>query len=290
MLSTLLLTLLTLIMFAANSVLARLALQDQAIDAGSFTAIRLLSGAATLLLILQFSRRSHRHSVKSTLAAMSKGKWLSAAMLTTYAVAFSYAYLSLDTGIGALVLFAAVQMTMISVSLWQGARFQAIEWFGLVLAFSGFVYLIAPNLTTPSGIGFVLMTLSGIAWGLYTLAGKKATQPTSETAYNFFRAIPFAVVIALTVFVLSTPTLTTRGVLLAIASGALASGCGYALWYQVLGKITTMQAGVVQLFVPVIATFGGVLFAGEALTLRLVIASVWILGGLMCVLVAKKQS
>lgn len=253
---------LALVAFAANSVLCRLALRPRAIDAASFTSLRLLSGAA-LLLVLARGR--------------ARGSWAGAAMLLVYAVAFSFAYLSLGAGTGALILFGAVQLTMIVSGLRSGERPGAREWGGLVVAVAGVVYLVFPGLTAPSPVGSVLMAAAGIAWGVYSLIGRGAKDALADTTGNFVRAAPFA--LAVSAVAVGRFHLSWEGALLAVASGALASGVGYVLWYAALKGLTATRAATVQLSVPVIAAIGGVLLIGETITLRLVVASVLILGG-----------
>ncbi len=211
---------------------------------------------------------------------------MSALMLFIYAIAFSFSYISLDTGTGALVLFGSVQITMILISLFSGTRLHTAEWLGVFIAFSGFVYLVLPDVTTPTFIGFVLMTMAGIAWGMYTLNGRGSKYPLSDTAYNFLRTAPIVIVLAL----ISLPyiELTTEGIILAVLSGSVASGLGYTIWYTALRGLSTTEAAVVQLSVPVIAATGGVVFVNEVITLRLAIASVLILGGILAVILGRR--
>ncbi len=262
-----------LLAFAGNSVICRLALGENTIDAASFTVIRLLSGIITLTLILIISNKNAK--------ATSKGSWSASFMLFLYAVTFSFAYITLDTGTGALILFGSVQITMILISLITGNRLHYSEWTGLLLAFSGFAYLLKPSLTTPSATGFFLMSVAGIAWGLYTLKGRSSKNPLGDTAYNFLRTTPFVVIL----LVASLPyiSLSQEGVILAVLSGAIASGIGYAVWYVALGGLTVSKAAVVQLLVPVIATIGGVIFSHEVISLRLMLSSVMVLGGIAIV-------
>ena len=297
-------TLLALIAFAANSVLCRLALGQQAIDAANFTLLRLLSGALVLMLILLLRHHSRKksHRQNSPPVRSQAGSWLAASYLFGYAIAFSYAYNSLDTATGALILFGSVQLTMISVSLCRGERLRPAEWLGLILAFGGFVYLSLPGLTTPALQGFVLMTLAGIAWGGYTLKGKGSRDPLADTAYNFGRTLPWllAMIIAGVVLTLLSSNeaslfkqlwqqISAKGIVLAIASGGLASGIGYSLWYQALTSLSTSQAASVQLLVPVLAAFGGILFVDEPISLRLVLAAALILGGIALTVGAKNK-
>ena len=274
---TLACTSLALLAFAGNSVLCRLALGEKMIDAASFTSIRLLSGVAVLAIIVSMTNRRG--------AQASKGSWLASFMLFLYAVSFSFAYLSLDTGTGALILFASVQITMILFSILSGSKLHYVEWAGLMIAFSGFVYFVFPNLPTPTLKGFILMTMSGIAWGIYTLKGRVSKDPVSDTAYNFIRTLPFVAI--LTSMVFSNAMLSQQGILLAVLSGAIASGIGYAVWYIALSRLSVTQAAVVQLFVPVIAALGGIIFANELNSQRLVLASIMILGGILTVVLGK---
>ena len=267
----------SLVAFAANSVLCRLALGENTISASGFTIIRLLAGALILFIILIFKKK------KTT--GKSKGSWLGSFMLFLYAITFSYAYITLDTATGALILFGSVQTTIILLSLISGDRLNATEWIGVVIAFLGFLYLISPSVTTPSVLGFLLMSIAGMAWGVYTLKGRKSNQPVMDTAYNFIRSLLFVLILSL--FTIQKSHFTQEGILLAIASGGLTSGIGYVIWYKALGRLSAVQAAVVQLFVPVIAAFGGVLFLSEVITLRLTISALLILGGILLVVVGR---
>ena len=271
------LTSLTMIAFAGNSVLCRIALKDTSIDAASFTTIRLISGAMMLWLIVQM-----RSGTRS-----GRGNWSSALALIVYAIAFSYAYVSLSTASGALLLFGAVQATMIGYGIWTGERLRRLQLLGLLLAFGGLVGLFLPGLTAPPLVGSLLMLSAGVAWGVYSLRGKGAGDPTRVTAGNFMRAVP--VTVALSVFTLGSASLDAAGFWYAVASGALASGMGYALWYTVLPALKATHAATVQLSVPVIAAVGGVLFLGEPITLRLTLASTAILGGIALVILERRQ-
>jgi drug/metabolite transporter (DMT)-like permease len=277
MLKTITVTSLALIAFAANSVLCRLALGNTAIDAASFTILRLLSGT-TVLLILVFA--SGKVAPPS-----STGSWSASFMLFLYAVTFSFAYNSLDTATGALILFASVQITMILLSLVAGNRLHFSEWIGVVLAFSGFVYLILPDVTTPSGIGFLLMSVAGIAWGIYTLKGHGSKYPLVDTAYNFLRTTPLVVVLA--IITVGTSKYSAEGILLAAVSGGITSGIGYTMWYIALADLSSTQAAVLQLSVPVIAALDGIVFVSEAITSRLILSSAVILGGILIVVTSR---
>ena len=258
-----------LVAFAANSILCRLALADGAIDAASFTAIRLVSGALVLGLLLKLP--PFNKPIKS------KGSWFSATILFFYAAAFSFAYNTLSTGTGALILFGAVQLTMLISALLCGERFRCGESLGVLAAFAGLVYLVFPGITAPSLSGSLLMTGAGIAWGIYSLQGRGSAAPLADTTGNFTRSLPL--VAALSFFFLREIHVTFTGALLAILSGGLASGVGYVAWYAALQGMTSIRASIIQLSVPVLAALGGVLFLSEIITLRLVVATVAILGG-----------
>lgn len=273
-----LLTTITLIAFAANSLLTRMALGTGALDAASFVLIRLGSGAVMLLLLFTYSQQ--RLTVKV------RGRWSAAVMLFVYALAFSFAYLQLDTGVGALLLFGTVQITMILLGLRQGEQPHFLEWLGMLAALAGLVYLVLPGLAAPPLLGSGLMASAGIAWGVYSLLGKTSKHPIENTAANFLRAVPLAVGVSLVA--LTQLNWSTRGVLLAIASGAITSGLGYALWYTALKGLSATQAAIVQLIVPVLAAIGGIIFLEEVFSFRLGIASFLILGGIAIALVGRK--
>ena len=276
-------TVFALFAFAANSVFCRLALGDEAIDATSFTSVRLFSGIIVLFILMQFT--SHVSKPQSSLKANAKGSWLAAIMLFTYAVTFSFGYISLDTGTGALILFGAVQITMILFNVISGSRLHYSEWLGLTCAFIGFVYLILPSITTPSLIGFILMSVSGMAWAFYTLLGRKSKNALSDTAFNFLRTSPFILILVLLSF--NNLHISSTGFLLAVLSGAIASGIGYFVWYIALSGLSVTQAAVLQLFVPIIAALGGVIFTSESITLRLIESSILVLGGILLVILGR---
>ncbi len=268
-----------LVAFAANSVLCRLALGEETIDAASFSTIRLVSGALTLVLLSAlFQEKRAGHSAN----------WVSAVVLFLYAVPFSYAYVTLSAGTGALILFAAVQSTMIVAALWCGERPVPLEWAGLGAALVGLVYLVSPGLTAPTPLGSGLMALSGIAWGVYSLRGRAAAAPVATTAGNFVRTVPFAA--ALSLVMLRQAAISPRGALLAIASGAMASGLGYVVWYAALPRLTVTRAAMVQLSVPVVAALGGVVFLGEAISFRLLASAAVILGGVSTAVLSRSGS
>lgn len=272
------LTSLAMIAFAGNSLLCRAALTHTGIDAASFTTIRLISGAAMLGLVARMSRGTHA----------GKGNWLSAFALFAYAAGFSFAYLSLPAATGALLLFGAVQATMIGYGLWLGERLLRLQIVGLVLALGGLVSLLLPGLSAPPLLGSLLMLSAGVAWGVYSIRGKDAGDPIRVTAGNFLRAVPIAA--ALSMLMLEGVSLDSAGFWYAVSSGALASGMGYAIWYTALPALKATHAATVQLSVPVIAALGGIVFLGESVTLRLVLASVAIVGGIALVILEKHNA
>lgn len=274
-----------MIAFAANSVLARMAIGNAdgtLIDPASYSAVRLASGALMLALLVAITIGS---------AGMGRsGSWPSALALFAYAAAFSFAYVALDTGTGALILFACVQATMIGWSLKEGDRPSWLEWLGLVIAFSAFVWLVSPGLSAPNPLAAAAMALSGMAWGVYSLRGRGLPDPLKATADNFLRSLAFLPPLGLAAFAAGVHLkLSLAGFALAVVSGAVTSGLGYALWYRVLRQIRATQAAIVQLTAPVIAAAGGVLFLSESLTLRLGLSSVLILGGVAVAILAKQR-
>jgi drug/metabolite transporter (DMT)-like permease len=215
----------------------------------------------------------------------SKGSWLAGLMLFTYACSFSFAYNLLGAAMGALILFGVVQISMIGFSSLSGNRLHFIEWFGVVIAFIGFIYLVLPGLSAPPFLGVILMMLSGFAWAVYSLKGQQSSQALMDTAYNFLRTLPFVAVLTLLTF--ETAHFSFEGILLAIASGGITSALGYILWYRALRDLSSTQAAVVQLLVPVITALGGIFFLSEILSTRLIIASILILGGILCVILGR---
>lgn len=272
---TFFLTILAMIAFAGNSLLCRLALKQTGIDPASFTSLRILSGALALRLIINL-----RAGPRST-----AGSWPSALALFAYAAGFSYAYVSLPAATGALLLFGAVQATMIGYGLWSGERLALQQSAGLVCALGGLAVLLLPGLSAPPLAGSLLMLGAGVAWGVYSLRGKGAGDPAGVTAGNFLCAVPMAA--ALSAVTVRGGSLDSFGFWYAIVSGALASGCGYVLWYMALKGLKATSAAIVQLSVPVIAAGGGIVLLGEAITLRLLIASTAILGGIALVIVER---
>ena len=264
--------------FAGNSLLCRMALKETGIDAASFTAIRLVSGALVLWAVARSTRG----------AQAGQGNWWSALALFAYAACFSFAYVSLPTGTGALLLFGAVQALMIGYGIWSGERLRPLQLGGLALAFGGLAGLLLPGVSAPPLAGSVLMLLAGMSWGIYSLRGKGAGDPTRVTAGNFLRAAPLAVGLGLVMLLSRGTSLDAAGFWLAVASGALTSGIGYAVWYTVVPALKATTAASVQLSVPVLAALGGIAFLGEPLTLRLALTSVAILGGIALVVLQKR--
>jgi drug/metabolite transporter (DMT)-like permease len=269
---------LAMLAFASNSLLCRLALKHTAIDPASFTAIRIVSGALVLWLLVRLQRQGR----------VSSGHWLSACALFAYAIAFSWAYISLSAATGALLLFGAVQATMIGYGQWRGERFSTRQLIGFVAALLGLCSLLLPGLTAPPLAGAALMLIAGVAWGIYSLRGKTSGAALETTAGNFIRAVPLAILASAIAF--PWMSIDVHGVAYAIASGALASGIGYAVWYTALPSLTASTAATVQLSVPVITAFGGVILLSEALTARLLLASLAILGGIALVVLDRSQA
>jgi len=272
------LTLLALTAFAGNSLLCRLALKRTTIDAASFTFIRILSGAVVLWLVVMLRKGTRPKA----------GTWASALALFAYAAAFSFAYISLSASTGALLLFGAVQATMIIWGLSRGEPLQTRQWLGLALAVGGLVALLFPGLSAPPINGALLMLCAGIAWGFYSLRGKGAGDPVTTTAGNFLRAVVFASI--LSIALLPRATLDCAGLGYAALSGAIASGVGYVIWYSALPGLKAASAATVQLSVPVLAAAGGILFLGESITVRFLLASIAVLGGIALVVIEKTQA
>ncbi|MFV3371405.1 EamA family transporter [Pseudomonas sp. NY15435] len=275
---TLSLTGLAMVAFAGNSLLCRLALKATSIDAVSFTGIRIFSGALMLTLLLKLRRR----------VASEGGNWRAAAALFVYAAAFSYAYVQLDAGTGALLLFGAVQVTMILVGLLRGESLRGQALLGFLLALGGLLAQLLPSANAPPLAGALLMLLSGVAWGLYSLLGRKGSDPLAISSGNFVRAIAFAALLA--VFFHSDLRVDALGVVYAVLSGAVASGIGYAIWYSALPGLSAIQGASVQLSVPILAALSGAVLLGEAISLRLALVSLAVLGGIALILLAKVRA
>ena len=318
------LTLLAMIAFASNSLLCRAALKETGIDAASFTLIRILSGALALWLIIQIQRlskvdrtasplverrqavvkfpspqfspkgRGGRFSSREKVGMRAAGNWISGLALFAYAATFSFAYNTLSAGTGALLLFGAVQATMILWGFCEGERLRAIQVIGLLIAVIGLVVLVFPGLSAPPLIGSMLMLAAGVAWGVYSLRGKVKGQSgsdrdaTAATAGNFLRAVPFAALIS--VLMLPKMHLDSLGITYAVISGAITSGLGYVIWYAALPDLKAASAATVQLSVPVIAATGGILLLSEPITLRYAIASIAVLGGIFLVIIERRPA
>lgn len=283
------LTALTMLAFAANSLLCREALRAAHCDAASFTAVRIASAALALWALLKL--RGARAEGPAATPARRRGSRPAACALFVYAAGFSFAYLALPASVGALLLFAAVQATMVGYGLLHGEQLTARQALGLVLAFAGLVCLLLPGLEAPPLDGAMLMLAAGAAWGVYSLLGRGRGDPAADTAGNFIRALPPAA--ALLAVMAATPprvAMDPAGLVLAVASGALASGLGYALWYAVLPHLSATRAAAVQLSVPVIAAAGGALLLGEAVTLRLAISSAAVLGGIALAVLGPRRA
>ena len=296
-------TVIALIAFAANSLFGRMALAVGYIDAWSFTIIRLVSAAVCLALIMTvYTYRLRRQALKIGSSAYDailkdKGSWLSSASLVIYALCFSIAYVELDTGTGALILFSAVQLTMIGWGIYKKEQLSALQWAAFIVAVIGFVYLMLPSAAVPSLLAAALMAISGVAWGIYSIRGKSCVSPLRATGFNFIRslvAVPILLLIGMVYLDniglenINLGNITTKGILLACASGAIASGMGYSIWYMAMPLLKNTQAAVVQLCVPVLAAILGVVFLSEQLTIQFVVASTVILGAVLVFILNKK--
>ena len=268
-----------LVAFAANSVLCRLALGEDAIDAASFTTIRLITGALVLLLVSVIREGGN---------ADHRGNWTSAFMLFLYAVTFSFAYISLNTGTGALILFGAVQATMIIYAICKGERLGFKGSMGLFVALAGLTYLVFPGLAAPSPLGAILMAVAGISWGIYSLRGRNSVSPVTVTTDNFLRSTPFVLLISFIFF--QNLHITFKGAFFAALSGGLTSAIGYIIWYAALRGHSATSAALVQLLVPVLAALGGVFLMSEQLTMRLLLSSAMIIGGVALALTQGKNT
>lgn len=275
---TLIATVVAMVAFAANSVLCRLALGSDQIDPASFTLVRLVSGIVMLLVLY---RLSHTGEPRPS------GSWMASSMLFLYAIAFSYAYVTLDTATGALILFFMVQVTIVGMGILRLEFPTSQEWLGLAVALVGFVFLVGPDIATPSALGFGLMACAGVAWGMYTVKGRTSTDPLADTAMNFLRTTPLLIIPA--GLMILDYHFTMTGLMLAGLSGALASGAGYAVWYLALRGLNGTQAAVSQLSVPLIAALGGVLLVGEPVTGHLLIAGGLTLGGILIAVLGRRR-
>jgi drug/metabolite transporter (DMT)-like permease len=275
---TILYTTFALVAFAFNSILCRLALRADEIDAASFTSVRLISGAVTLVLLSYFFGK--KSQTKS-------GSWPSAFFLFAYAVCFSFAYISLTAGTGALILFGSVQVTMIAVAWTRGEKPKMLEWLGLATALGGLVCLVFPGLAAPPLTSSALMAAAGISWGAYTLRGRESSDPLAETTGNFIRAVPLGIIIS--IIFIPRFHLSNKGMVLAVLSGAIASGIGYTMWYAALKYHTATRAAVLQLAVPVLTAIIGIIFLAESASVRLGVAGALILGGIALTILGRKR-
>ena len=280
-------TLVALIAFAANSLLCRMALAQGYIDAWNFTIIRLVSGAVCLGLIMAiYTYNLKRKGALNNAILSDTGSWRSSISLLVYALCFSIAYIELDTGTGALILFSAVQLTMIGWGIYKKEQLSKLQWGAFFVALAGFVYLMLPSAAVPSLLGASLMALSGVAWGVYSIRGKACVSPLRATAFNFIRSL-VAIPVLLLVAIGYLKTVSMQGVLLACASGAIASGIGYSIWYVAMPLLKSTQAAVVQLCVPALAAIAGMLFLSEQVTVEFIIASSLILGSVLVFILNK---
>lgn len=280
-------TLVALIAFAANSLLCRMALAQGYIDAWNFTIIRLVSGAVCLGLIMAvYTYNLKRKGALNNAILSDTGSWRSSISLLVYALCFSIAYIELDTGTGALILFSAVQLAMIGWGIYKKEQLSKLQWGAFFVALAGFVYLMLPSAAVPSLLGASLMALSGVAWGVYSIRGKACVSPLRTTAFNFIRSL-VAIPVLLLVAIGYLKTVSMQGVLLACASGAIASGIGYSIWYVAMPLLKSTQAAVVQLCVPVLAAIAGMLFLSEQVTVEFIIASSLILGSVLVFILNK---
>ena len=322
------LTMLAMSAFASNSLLCRAALKQTSIDPASFTVVRIFSGAVMLWLVLRTRQKltvdrirragrpadglqspvgrrvsdsGERESTAAPLvdrssnsspitrhSSLRNGSWTSAAVLFIYAAGFSFAYLDLSAGSGALLLFGAVQATMVLWGFSKGERFDALQMLGLLLALIGLVVLVFPGISAPPLVGSIFMLAAGVAWGVYSLRGRTASDAIAATTGNFLRAVPFALLVS--VIMLPKLHFDSLGVTYAAISGAITSGLGYVIWYAALSGLKALSAATVQLSVPVLAATGGILLLGESITFRYVIASVAVLGGIGLVLIEKQKA
>lgn len=267
---------LSLLCFAGNSIICRLALRSGAIDPSTFTSVRLFSGAIVLTLIVAF-----RNGIK-----MNAGKWISALALFVYAAGFSWAYMELTAATGALILFGSVQISMIMFGQMRGEKMHPLGWIGLTLAIIGLIVLFLPGLTRPPLLNALLMITAGIAWGVYSIMGKRSTNPILTTAGNFVKTVPFILILSFVTY--SKVSFTNYGIILACLSGAVTSGLGYAIWYSVLPSLTVTNASILQLSVPILGAIGGIVLLSEEVSVRLIVSTVLVLSGIW--LVIKKKN
>lgn len=281
-------TITALIAFAANSLFCRMALAGGYIDPWNFTVIRLLSAAVCLGFIMTvYTYHLKRKRTFDPALLQDTGSWLSSISLLIYALCFSIAYVELDTGTGALILFSAVQLTMIGWGIFQKEQLSKLQWAAFIVALAGFIYLMLPSAAVPSLFGTVIMAISGAAWGIYSIRGKACISPLRATGFNFIRSL-IAVPILLLIGMSYIKNISVEGLLLACISGAITSGIGYSIWYMAMPLLKSTQAAVVQFCVPVLAAIAGVLFLSEQFTIRFITASTIILGAVLVFILNKK--
>lgn len=280
------LALLAMIAFATNSLLCRAALKQTSIDPASFTFVRIFSGAVALWIVLTI--RSSFLSPVTRYSSLASGSWPSAIALFVYAAGFSFAYVDLSAGTGALLLFGAVQATMILWGFYKGERLDVLQALGVLVALAGLIVLVFPGIAAPPLIGSIFMLAAGIAWGVYSLRGRIATDAVAATTGNFLRAVPFALLISL--ITLTKMRFDWLGMLYAVASGAITSGLGYVIWYAALSGLKATSAATVQLSVPILTATGGILLLHEPITTRYLIASIAVLGGIFLVTIEKSRT
>lgn len=284
---------LALLAFSANSILCRLGLNQGGMSATVFSILRVLSGTLILLAIAVLTKR-----LKFILPLIKAPKnWLSCLCLTVYIFFFSEAYLSIDAGSGAIIIFGIVQIVMFIAGLLNGERLRSIQWLGFSVSLLGLVYLVFPKISTPSFLGVIYMSLAGLGWGLYTLMGKYSKNAIDQTICNFVLATPITLAIGLVYFfnwnseaLEQVKEFDYVSVVCAVVSGAITSACGYSIWYIAMQSLSKIQASVLQLATPILTAIGGFIFLGEALTLRLVVASIFILGGIYIVVAISNKS
>lgn len=291
-LQTSLYTLIAMLAFSANAIICRWTLNNGYIDPISFSSFRLAAGAAMLFVVMALSAKKQAKNmrIKSTDIPSRKGDWKTSVYLFVYALTFSYGYVAISTATGALILAGVVQLTMIGYALRNGDKLHGAEWFGLALALIGLIYLMYPNLTSPSWWGLVMVIISAYTWAIYSLSGRQSSNPITDNAYNFYRTLPMILVLMIVSFAFTDViNLTLTGVAMAIFSGAVTSGLGYIVWYKALPRLSSSLASACQLLVPLFAAFGAHWLIDESITLHFIIAATMMLGGLAFVLVGQNQ-
>jgi drug/metabolite transporter (DMT)-like permease len=291
-LQTSLYTLIAMLAFAANAIICRWTLDNGYIDPISFSSFRLAAGAAMLFIVMALSagQQAKNRRIKSTIVQSGKGDWKTSTYLFIYALTFSYGYVAISTATGALILAGVVQLTMIGYAIRKGDKLHGAEWLGLALALIGLVYLMYPNLTSPSWWGLVMVVISAYTWAIYSLTGRHSLNPVTDNAYNFYRTLPMIALLMLASLAFTDVIkLTPTGVSMAVLSGAVTSGLGYIVWYKALPRLSSSLASACQLLVPLFAAFGAHWLIDESITLHFIIAATMMLGGLALVLIGQNQ-